>query len=72
MNFLTGITNLTSWMGNVIMPTLAGLFAAAAIFAFQQGTKLPALRLRSTGIPDVLWLTSGDGVVCQPVSMEQP
>ena len=25
MDFLTGITNLTNWFGNVIMPTLAGL-----------------------------------------------
>jgi hypothetical protein len=29
MNFLTGITNLTSWMGNVIMPTLAALVLRA-------------------------------------------
>ena len=28
MNFLDGITNLTNWMGNVIMPTVAGLFFA--------------------------------------------
>ena len=26
MNFLTGLTNLTNWLGNVIMPTLAGVF----------------------------------------------
>ena len=31
MNFLNGITNLTNWMGNVIMPTVAGLFLALAV-----------------------------------------
>ena len=25
MTFLNGITHLTNWMGNVIMPTVAGL-----------------------------------------------
>jgi hypothetical protein len=30
MNFLTGITNLTNWTGNVIMPTLAALFSSHA------------------------------------------
>jgi hypothetical protein len=29
-----GILNLTNWTGNVIMPTLAGLFGAAAIYRF--------------------------------------
>ena len=29
-----GILNLTNWAGNVIMPTLAGLFGAAAIYRF--------------------------------------
>ena len=31
MNFTSGLLNLTNWLGNVIMPTMAGLFAAAAI-----------------------------------------
>src|SRR5919199_1914724 len=37
MNFLTGITNLTNWMGNVIMPTLAALFFALGILRFAHG-----------------------------------
>ena len=31
MNFLIGLTNLTNWLGNVIMPTLAGVFFVIAI-----------------------------------------
>jgi hypothetical protein len=37
MSLSSGLLNLTSWMGNVIMPTLAGLFAASAIFQFSKG-----------------------------------
>lgn len=35
--FETGLLNLTNWTGNVIMPTLAGLFFAAAIYRFSKG-----------------------------------
>jgi hypothetical protein len=35
--FNTGLLNLTSWMGNVMMPTIAGLFLAAAIYRFSKG-----------------------------------
>lgn len=31
MNFLTGLTNLTNWFANVIMPTLAGLFFVISV-----------------------------------------
>ena len=31
MDFLTGLTNVTNWCGNVIMPTLAGIFFVIAI-----------------------------------------
>lgn len=34
--FETGLLNLTNWAGNVIMPTLAGLFFAAAIYRFSK------------------------------------
>ena len=34
--FQNGILNLTNWAGNVIMPTLAGLFFAAAIYRFSK------------------------------------
>ena len=37
MNFLDGITNITNWMGNVIMPTVAGLFFALAIVRYARG-----------------------------------
>ena len=34
--FENGLLNLTNWAGNVIMPTLAGLFFAAAIYRFSK------------------------------------
>ncbi|MGH9571757.1 MAG: hypothetical protein ACRD4F_19110 [Candidatus Angelobacter sp.] len=34
--FETGLLNLTNWAGNVIMPTLAGLFIAGAIYKFSK------------------------------------
>jgi hypothetical protein len=37
MNFLNGITNLTNWMGNVIMPTVAGLLFALAVVRYARG-----------------------------------
>jgi hypothetical protein len=37
MNLLNGITNLTNWMGNVIMPTVAGLFFAIAVVRYARG-----------------------------------
>ena len=37
MSLSNGLLNLTSWLGNVIMPTLAGLFAAAAVYQFSKG-----------------------------------
>ena len=37
MLFLNGITNLTNWMGNVIMPTVAGLFLVLGIVRYAKG-----------------------------------
>src|SRR5260370_37768944 len=34
--FENGLLNLTNWTGNVIMPTLAGLFFAAAVYRFSK------------------------------------
>jgi hypothetical protein len=34
MSFTHGILNLTNWAGNVILPTLAGLFFAIAVMRF--------------------------------------
>ena len=54
MNLANGLLNLTNWVGNVIMPTVAGLFAAAAIYPLQQGQALSAPRSRGAGVTDVL------------------
>ena len=37
MSFYNGILNLTNWTGNVIMPTLGGLFIALAVIQFARG-----------------------------------
>ena len=37
MSFYNGILNLTGWTGNVILPTLAGLFLAIAVIQFSKG-----------------------------------
>jgi len=34
MSFTNGILNLTNWVGNVILPTLAALFFAIAVLRF--------------------------------------
>ena len=47
MTLSNGLLNLTSWLGNVIMPTLAGLFAAASVYQF---SKRPHFVSRSFGI----------------------
>ena len=36
MSLSNGVLNLTNWLGNVIMPTLAGLFAATAVYQFSR------------------------------------
>ncbi len=36
VSLANGLLNLTAWLGNVIMPTLSGLFAAAAIYQFSK------------------------------------
>src|SRR6266851_5491491 len=36
MSFENGILNLANWAGNVILPTLAGLFIAVAILQFSK------------------------------------
>lgn len=35
--FENGLLNLTNWTANVIMPTLAGIFFAAAVYRFSKG-----------------------------------
>ena len=36
MDFLTGLTNLTNWFANVIMPTLAGVFFVISVLRFSR------------------------------------
>jgi hypothetical protein len=45
--FEHGVLNLTNWMANVVMPTLAGLFFAAAVYRFSRG--LPVANLGYSG-----------------------
>ena len=72
MSLSNGLLNLTNWLGNVIMPTLAGLFAATADLSFQQGPQLSALRLCGAGFADVFGLAASDGIIQQPGELEQP
>ncbi|HXX26931.1 MAG TPA: hypothetical protein VEI99_00635 [Terriglobales bacterium] len=37
MSFDQGVLNLANWMGNVIMPSLAGLFIILAVIEFSKG-----------------------------------
>ena len=37
MSFYSGFLNFTNWSGNVILPTLTGLFFAWAILRFSKG-----------------------------------
>ena len=37
MSLSNGILNLTNWVGNVILPTLAGLFFVFAVLRFSRG-----------------------------------
>jgi hypothetical protein len=37
MSLDSGLTNLASWAGNVMMPTVAGLFFAGAVYRYSKG-----------------------------------
>ena len=37
MDFYTGLLNLANWSGNVILPTLTGLFFSFAVVCFSKG-----------------------------------
>lgn len=50
--FEHGLLNLTNWSANVIMPTLAGLFFAAAIYRFSRG--FPVSHLAYAGFAALL------------------
>ena len=60
MSFANGVLNLTNWFGNVVMPTIAGLLAAAAIYHFSKGRQYQHLAyaalasLMSSGLLRVL------------------
>ena len=42
MSFTNGLLNLTNWVGNVILPTLAGLFFVIAILRFARSEAYPS------------------------------
>lgn len=60
MSLANGVLNLTNWFGNVVMPTIAGLLAAAAIYHFSKGRQYQHLAyaalasLMSSGLLRVL------------------
>ena len=72
VNLSNGLLNLTNWLGNVIMPTMAGLFAAAAIYRFSKASPVLTPGVRSAGFSDVLWALARHGVLQQPGELEQP
>jgi len=37
MSLDSGLTNLANWAGNVMMPTMAGLFFAGAVYRYSKG-----------------------------------
>ncbi len=71
MSFTNGILNLTNWAGNVILPTLAGLFFAIAVLRFARSESYAAamyggfLCLMASG------LLRAHGDVCLAESLER-
>src|SRR5207253_6481007 len=72
MNFLNGITNLTDWMGNVIMPTLAALFfcARGPPFCARSSPHLHAVGWLL--VPHGLGCSAWDREIRSPGCLEQP
>ena len=70
MNFANGMLNLTNWVGNVIMPTLAGLFGAAAIYRFGKA-QLAAPCLGGAGVTHVFGAVEGARRIQQPGGLER-
>jgi hypothetical protein len=52
VSFYNGLLNFTNWSGNVILPTLAGLFFALAILRFSQGQ--PYSQALYSGLPALM------------------
>ena len=72
MSLSNGLLNLTNWLGNVIMPTMAGLFAAAAIYRFSKAHPYSHLGYAALASSAVLRVVACDGVLQQPGILEQP
>ena len=47
------ITNLASWAGNTMMPTMAGLFFAGAVYRYSKGAPFEQLAIRRLCLADV-------------------
>jgi len=52
VSFYNGLLNLTNWLGNVILPTLAGLFFAGAIYRFSKG--MPPQHMMYSGFASLM------------------
>jgi len=72
MSFQNGMLNLTNWLGNVIMPTIAGLFAAAAIYRFSKAQ--PGQHFAWAGLASLMLFrfVAGSRIFQQPGGLEQP
>ncbi len=71
MSLQNGMLNLTNWLGNVIMPTIAGLFAAAAIYRFSKAQ--PWQHLAWAGLASLMCsgVVAGARIVQQSGGLEQ-
>ena len=71
MNFLNGITNLTNWMGNVIMPTVAGLFFALAVVRYARGYPHQYIAWSGSDVPDGFRIAARPRNVRLAIGLEQ-
>jgi len=70
MDFYSGLLNLANWSGNVILPTLAGLFLSFAVVCFSKGQGLPPMDVRRISGADGFRTGTNDGDVHVPIGLE--
>ena len=68
------ITNLASWAGNTMMPTMAGMFFAGAVYRYSKGGPFEQPLVWRLRVADVLRDAARSGRVCstrwtQPMPM---
>ncbi len=71
MSFTNGILNLTNWAGNVILPTLAGLFFAIAILRFARSESYVGRDVWRFSLPHGFGSAARDGNLCLAASLER-